>query len=382
MPTTNTDRPLGSTGFVWCLKTFAWLPVLLALAFAAGGLLMFAQPGGYEASSLVVTRQLVPNAKVLPRYAAAVFYSGEVARRVADRTGLDATALVPMRLDVVTPEDSIVLTVVGKDPDAGMAARLADAGATAFVEELNRGGPGVGTFSVQTTATVPSDPVQEFPPLLAAVLGGLVGSVLGLSIVVLVAVLRRPVVAAEDVRSVIGAELIGDLRLPRRAREFTHPTEVPGVIAVARRMGAITSGRFLLVSNARDAARRQQAVVTLGVALAGLRHTVLRGEPYLADEVRTLAGGPMHPLFIEGEPIVLVDQSEPLDMLRDATALPMWVVIVAPTGISAARLRSAAADHLQSEVLGVVLVDPQRRLGRRSSARRQAQHTARTRVSL
>lgn len=367
MTTTSSARPLRLTGLAWCLRSFLWIPVLSVVGLAAAAMLVFAQPGVYAAEALVVTRQLDPSAQVLPRYASSVFHSGEVARRVATDLGIaDPSELVPDRLDVITPEDSILVTVVGRDADPNIAAQLADAGAAVFVNELNRGGPGIGTFSVQNRATVPSEATQELPPLLAASLGGLVGVALGLGLVLLIAVLRRPVVAAEDVRAGLGTRLIGDLALlPQQPRRFVHPREVPGVAPVARQLGVIPSGRFLFVSDPHETPLRQQVLVTLGVALSGLRPTRLLGRPHLTEEMRSLLGEPMRPVTTDGGPVVLVDQDEPFGLLQQAE-IPLLVVVVARKGVPAARLCAATAGYLRSELLGVVLVDGRRRVGRRT----------------
>lgn len=368
MTTTGTSRPVGSTGLVWYLRAFAWLPVLCAVGLAAGALLLLARPVGYDARALVITLELEADRDTLPRYAASVFNAGAVAQQVADELGIDdPSALVPTRLDVITPEDSIVITVIGRDPDPNTAARLADAGAAAYVAELNRGGPSVGRFSVQSPAAVPTEPTQEFPAPLAAVSGGAGGAALGLGLVVLITVLRRPVVAAEDVRAAVGAELIGEVTVPRQPGRFAHPRDVPGVVAVARRIGDLAVGRFLFVSAPRDTARRRQVIVALGVALAGLRPTFLHGDPLLNDEMLWISGGPVRPLESGATAVVLVDQDEPLDLLRHAR-LPVHVVVVARKGVPASALRAAVASYLPSELLGVVFVEPDRRRDRQARA--------------
>lgn len=373
MPTGTTDRPLSTTGLVWCLHSYLWLLLLSVFGAAAGALILLAQPGSHEAKALVVTRQLDPNPKILPRYASSIFYGGEVARLTAAELGGDPSGLVPARLDIIAPEDSIIMTVVGKDVDPATAAQLADAGAEALVTELNRAGPGVGTFSVQAKAAVPNQPTVQLPPALAAALGGLAGAVLALSTVVLIAVVRRPVVAAEDVQAAVDSRLLGVLTLKLRQWEFAHPRDVPGMVAVARQIAADPAGRFLVISESRDSVARQQVVVALGVALGGRGATRLYGEPYLRKEMRALGVEPAHRPAggvalapTARRQIVLVDQVESLDLLHEAER-PLRVVIVTRKGVPATRLRSAAAEHLPSEVLGVVLVE-RRRLGRRAKA--------------
>lgn len=355
MTSTGSARPLGSTGFVWSLRMLWWIPVLCLLLGTAAGLLVLAQPTGYEAQAVVVARQLEADTKILPRYGSSVFNEGVVASQVAERLGIaDPAGLVPDKLNVVTAEDSIVFTVVGRDPDPNVAARLATAGAAVFATELSRGGPGVGTFSAQIQATVPTEPAEAFPPVLAAVLGALLGSVLGLGIVVLITVLRRPVVASEDVRTAAGTGLFGELTVPRRPAGPVPPQDIAGIAAVARRMADLPSARFLVVSDPDDTALRQRALIALGAVLAGQRTTYLYGDPSLNDELRRMCETPVHD---PGRaPIVLIDQSEPLALL-DETEAPLMVLVVARKGMAASRLRAVTAEHVPSELLGVILVE-------------------------
>jgi hypothetical protein len=371
MTAPSNDRPVSTGRVVWCLRVFGWIPVILALILAAGGLLVFSQSSGYEAQALLVVRKGDTNARTLPPYATAVFYNGAVARAVAADPSFAAAPgdLVPTRLDVVVPKDSITLLVIGRDDDPAVAARLADAGATAFVEELNRGGPGIGTFSVENRAAVPGAPVGGFPAALAAAIGALVGAVLGLGVVVLIAVIRRPVVAAEDVESVLGTRLIGNVVLPRPQRgRFRHPREASGITAVARRVGAAPTGPVLVISDPRDTFLREQVVVMLDVVLSGLRPIALHGPAPVLEAAQALRGpqlrwGPgTRPL------LDLVDGGDAVDLL-ERTRNGAAVVLIAVKGAPASRVRAAAANHLRPELLGVVLVESRRTGGRKARSR-------------
>ena len=147
----------------WVFRHFSWV---LLLACALGAVLVPAAAASkaktYEATSLVVTQRFSQSVVALPKFGQTIFLSGAVRDRVAFELGLRPQDLIPAKLSAVTPQDSLIFSVVGRDQDPRRAAQLANVGAKAFVAELNKGGTSVGVFSVQSTATPPSQPVS--PP--------------------------------------------------------------------------------------------------------------------------------------------------------------------------------------------------------------------------
>ena len=127
----------------------------------------------YQADALVVARQLTVNAKVLPTLAESVFADGAVATAVAKdpAIGGQTAGLIPDKVSVVTGPDSITMVVQVRDEDPGTAARIADLAATAFATELNSPGAGVGAFSPQGKAVIPTAPLDVLSNPVRAGLG-------------------------------------------------------------------------------------------------------------------------------------------------------------------------------------------------------------------
>lgn len=359
------DLPSWRRRLTWCLRTYAWTVAACVLVLASAPLIIAPATPIYQAESLVIARQLTVNPRALPSLGDAIFNAGGVAARVAAAdpviTG-DPDTLVPGRLSVVAAEDSIVLTVSGRSPDAGIAAQLANLGAAAFVTELNLGGAGVGVFAQQTEATVPTAPTTAIAAPTRAAIGAVAGWVLGLGLIAVIAAVRRPVITDDDARSAVGVPLLGTVRLPRMAVwSLPGPLGVPGIASVGRRLASVPPGRLLLIGPAKSTPLRNRITVMLGVTLWTLRSTRVEGPPILTDAVRELcrehqdAGRPVHPRRAGDGELVLVDGGSSLDILDPAAAVS--VVAVAPQGISRSRLRALTADYPGPELVGVVLVE-------------------------
>jgi hypothetical protein len=360
----NADRlPLGAR-LAWCFRTYAWLVIACVLGVAAVPLFLAPAEPTYEATALVVTRDLGLDREVLPRLGAAVFNAGPVASFVAEEADLaDGTdGLVPEKVSVVAAEDSVVFIVQARDPDPPTAARLADLAGVAFVEELNRGG--TGEFALQAEAIVPSRPLAELDPQLRVAFGAAVGAVLGVALVALIAALRRPVVTSRDVEGAVGVPLLGTLRLPRvAAGTYAHPRQVPGIAAMTRRLAMVRAGRLLLISGPSAAAIRHYVYLLTAEGLATLRPLRLEAprqvidavearRSELPDERRATARRPTG-----GGELVLVDSGGSLSEIVDPASTRLSAIAVAPRGVSRRRLRLLAADYLGGELIGVVLVD-------------------------
>jgi hypothetical protein len=123
-----------------------------------------------DREALVIARQLDMNPQALPPSGETVFSNGEVAEAVATTFGVQADDVVPDRVSLAVDPDSIVLRVIGHDPDPGTAADIANVAAAAFLTELNRAGVGSFTLLSPADRTVPAHPVQAEKDALATTL--------------------------------------------------------------------------------------------------------------------------------------------------------------------------------------------------------------------
>jgi capsular polysaccharide biosynthesis protein len=123
-----------------------------------------------DREALVIAQQLDMDPQALPPSGETVFSSGAVADAVATKFGVQADGVVPHRVSLAVDPDSIVLRVIGHDPDPGTAADIANVAAAAFLTELNR--TGVGSFALLSPAEpdVPAHPVQAEKDALATTL--------------------------------------------------------------------------------------------------------------------------------------------------------------------------------------------------------------------
>jgi hypothetical protein len=338
--------------------------VACVLAFAATPLIVAPAVPTYQAEALVVARVLVEDVRVLPRLGAAVFTAGAVEERVSadPALSLGTGELIPDRLSLLAAEDSVVLVVQGRDPDPATSARLANLGAAALVDELNRGGAGVGEFTLQAPASVPGAPLGTTDPPLRAALGALAGAVLGVALVALVAAVRRPVVTAHDVEGAVGVPLLGRLRLSGKSSgPYPERLEARGVVTVARWLARVPAGRLLMISPRSAVGLRQRVYVLVAIALQRVRPVLLEAHPELIDATsqhaisqhatgRHTQHGPA-----AGE-LVLVDGGSSVEIVDPATTR-LSVVVVVPRGIPRRRLRAVAADFMGGELIGVILVE-------------------------
>jgi capsular polysaccharide biosynthesis protein len=378
MTRVSDERPSGARRLLWCLRQYAWVVVVCVLALAAAPLVLAPVAPTYQADALVVARQLTVERRVLPQMAEALFASGAVAASVATEAAVgNPDVLIPDRLSVVAAEDSIALVVQARDPDPATAARMANLAADAFVLELNRPGAGVGEFVLQAPAIVPTEPLTELRAEVRSTLGALAGLLLGLGLIALVAVVRKPVVTFHDVESAAGVPLLGTVKLPKGVSgTYPGPLGVPGLPGVVRWLSTVPSGRLLLTSapsgmSASSAAWvRDRLFVMLGVALCAVRKVRFEGPPELVDAIEQLSGD--RDLRDTTDPtgeLTLVDGGSPVELV-DPAATSVSVVAVAPLGVSQSRLRAVAAEYVGGGLVGVVLVD----------ARPGAQRTAARRV--
>jgi hypothetical protein len=351
----------------WLLRRYAWLVVICVLAFAGAPLVLGAATATYQADAIVVARELKVNSRVLPQLGQAVFDNGAVAARVAADPAVPGTGagLIPGKLSVVIPEDSIVLIVQARDEEPEVATRLADLGAAALTDELNRGGAGVGQFAVQAEAVVPGEPLRSTSPQLLAGSGALAGLLVGVGLAALIGVLRRPVVTAQDVEDAVGVPLLGRVDVPLGRRgTYPGPVGVRGIASVVRWMASLPGGRLLLTSPASAAGLRQQIYVMAGVLLSAVRPVRFRATTRLVEVIEQHREGlPPAPVPADADPaiggrgqLLLVDAADAQDII-DPRAANLSVVAIAPRGISRTRLRVLAEDYRDAGLVGVVLAE-------------------------
>jgi hypothetical protein len=356
------DAPRSVRNLAWSLRHFGWVVLVCVLVGAAAPLLVAPTERLYQADSLVVG-QLTANPKVLPALAEAVFADGAVATAVAKdpAIGGETAGLVPDKVSVVTGPDSITMVVQVRDADPGTAARLADLAAAAFAAELNKTGAGVGAFSAQSPAVIPSAPIDVLSDPVRAGLGALAGLVLGLGLVALIAAVRRPCVSAEDVEGAVGVPLLGTVELPRAAPGvYLGARGVRGIATVTRWLATAPPGRLTLISSPSAEGMRHRIFVMVAIAMSRVRTVRLQARREVVDAVRqevpreTDAAAP-RPRHGEASDLVFIDGGSPFEIV-DPAATPAHVVAVAPLGISQRRLRALALDYRSGGLVGVVLV--------------------------
>lgn len=357
-------RPVGAR-LMWSMRAYGWIVAACALAMAAAT--FFVAPAGstYESTALVVARELNVDREILPRLGKAVFGAGAVETAVRADPALAGVTddVIPERLSLIAAEDSVVFVVEARDPRPTNAARLANLGAAAFAEQLNRGGAGVGEFAVQAQAVVPSRPLPALSRQLLVASGALAGLILGFGLVLLVAAVRRPVVTSHDVEGAVGVPLLGVLHLPPGApTASTGRLKARGLATVTRWLSTVPPGRMVLISPPSAAGLRQRVFVMVAVALGMLRSLRLEAPRTLVEDVSTFrearasAGAELTPRPPETDDLVLVDGDARMGIV-DPAVTTLSVVAVAPRGLPRRRLRKLAADYVGGDLVGVVLVD-------------------------
>jgi hypothetical protein len=315
-----------------------------------------------EAEALVLAQRLDMDLEALPRYGEAVFGNGEVALAVATAVGGVGDRIVPERVSLVTEQDSLVMRVVGRDEDPATAANLANIAAEAFVQALNSTGAGIGLFALQSSAEAPASGSADagVGTAVGAVVGGSAGLLLGLAVIAFLLVARRPVIAAGEAEEMTGVPTLGAVTVPRTGRgSFAPPEAFRGLVPVCRRLLAMPTPTVLLVGFPRDRALRDQLSVAMASVIMKVRPVTLVG-PVDAQAVVTrrasAVDSPTAPSTAAAPPVTIVDSRDPIDFVRPPQHAV--TVLVVPIGISSARLREAAAEHLGGSAESrILLVD-------------------------
>ena len=188
----------------------------------------------YQASALVIAKDLGIKIEELPKTAEAIFGAGPVAERAVELGDLpfQPRQLIPRHIALSPVEGTVFLKVVAVDADAVLASRMANSGAAALVEELARAGPGIGAFSVFEPAQTPLQPESaRWPALFMALAAGVVaaGGLVGLLVS-----LRRPIIGVADLSRLTSSELLGDLEMLRHGNQDGRA--VPGLSVMVRRL--------------------------------------------------------------------------------------------------------------------------------------------------
>lgn len=299
------------------------------------GLTLFEEtrPTHYDAEALVVADNLKSQLVALPRYGQGVFSTGEVARRITRTFGADGdpATVVPRRVSVDTPQNSLIFHVAGHDEDPDQAMAIANLAAAVFTEQLNRSGPGVGSFAVQSEATS----AKEFGAGLRAPgyqlgVGLLAGTMLGLSIIGFLLIGRRPVISAEDAVALTGVPVVAGVDLGRR-RDGDIGTSSGGLVPLSRRLVARDLVTLLVVGPPSRHRDTQQVIDALSAALERV--------------------GP------DSRPVLVEDVLIPDWAAEPATAATLVVVF---QGSSSASVRSLVADYASASLAGLIFVRARR----------------------
>jgi hypothetical protein len=361
----------------WGLRRYRLLFLACVLVGAVVAPLVAAQRAAtVEADALVIATGLDMDETALPRYGQTVFNNGEVARAVGDRFGDlgDYEEVIPNRVYLVAEQDNIVFRVVGVDADPQRASDIANLAADTFIDSLNVAGGGVGTFALQSPAEPPPSTDGRRELLFAAAVGLAAGLLLGLAVLSLLLVARRPVISAADAEDTAGVPVLGTVAVPRpSAGQEAGPEDFAGLVPVCRRLLSLPTPTVVLVSRRAQERARKQLSKALTSILVRVRDVRYVGSP----EIERIAAehapgsGPAASGF-DGrtspvKPLTLIDSSEPLDLVQPPQATA--AVLVVPEGISSAALRAAVVEHLGgSAEARLLLVTKGRRVrGRRPS---------------
>ncbi|HEX9888842.1 MAG TPA: hypothetical protein VGA69_05155 [Nitriliruptorales bacterium] len=361
----------------WAVKRYRVLVVVVVLGAALLGawrgpdLLADSDEPVYETAALVVAAQLEVRPELLPKTAVALFEAGAVASRTVMATGVGTSPkdLIPGVVRVEPVESSVVIEVIARHADPVLAAELANAAATAFVDVLNRPGALFGTFIVQEFAGRPVQTEPQPGRALPAAVGLFAGLTFALGLIGLYVALRRPVLSPVEVADLAGAPVLGAPNLPK-GRSY-DPTQVAGLTALLKRVFPDRQGTAVVVGVRGDRGERSNVALLLA---RGLART---GTVRLVTEAALPAGlGSDEQHNIRETTVLEVDQSRDgvPAVIDGPTAegmdVPQFlpgdarVVLVVREGTSDRALQAAATQFLPGELFGVLFVPVTRRRAR------------------
>jgi hypothetical protein len=257
--------------------------------------------------------------------------------------------------------DSIAFLVRGHAREPDHAVELANSAARHFVRELNRAGPGVGSFSVQDLARTPLEPIVWPSSETAIAASGVAGMLAAVVLAAFLTWVRRPLLTAGDAVAALGVPLLGTVavcrqgRRPRSARVVcSHPLVLD---ALARRLRATSHGGFVLLGAARSRRVRR--------AVAGpLHHALIERNGAGTPELAMAAGGPpADPDRLSGElerrgrrVVLMEDWAAPTEHQATDRGSSSWGVVVVVERGTPARTLSLALDEWPSDALAGVIV--------------------------
>ena len=202
----------------WGVRRYAWLIALfvIALGVVVPGVLQ-QRAETYQATTQVgpVRALRIPNIDVLPKMATDVFANVLKDPAVKKAAGIaDSDELGAEQLELVVAQDNIIFTVVARSTDPSAPQNTANVAASAFVEELNVYSQAVGSFSVSELATGAPEPTPTGRPR-GVGLGLTAGLLVGVGVVALLLLMRRPVIDVATAEQESGATVLGRITLDR-----------------------------------------------------------------------------------------------------------------------------------------------------------------------
>jgi hypothetical protein len=193
-----------------------WVPVVLALVGAGLGVAAAAREHPrYSASSVLVGSSSTVPVTGFSQVAQALFQTNTVLQPVTSQFHLKQTPTQVVgsgTLDAIGLPDSYSVQILARSGDARTAATLANAAAQSFKRATQR--LNVGTFKV-VSAVVPTHPSAR-PFVLLAMVGGILGALLGLLGLVAWFLFRRPIVQGEDARDEFPNAMLVPVTVRRR----------------------------------------------------------------------------------------------------------------------------------------------------------------------
>jgi hypothetical protein len=285
---------------------------------------------------------LLSNTTPLPRFAESVFNNGAVEQDVRALLHQSTGNVIPAKVRLVAGQDNLVLDVVASAPTADEAMKIANQAAATFVIELNKYSASVAPFLIQHRAVLAKKVPQFGGGYLSVVLGLIAGLLVGVALVGLLLVVRRPVVEVSTAQDVTGFPVVGRISLPRKGPP--RGTDGRAIGLLCRRLLA-TSASTIHVA-APHHGQAEQLARSMNEVFRPLRRGPSQGR----------TGTPGSGLHV---PTVLAPNGA--DAWITPPDEPTYSLLLAPDGMSARKLRLFAEGHNTGAPTGVVLLSPHRR---------------------
>jgi hypothetical protein len=335
----------------WGARRYAWVIALFVVALGMFvPTILDRTPDRYEAEAQVGPAEALnlPNLDALPRVGESVFNNGAVAesvRRSVNPPLRRSVRVVPDRVELVAAQDNIVFTIIGRGGDPESASRIANIAAQTFALELNKYAQSVGSFAIQRTATPPAQPVPRISDAMSVGIGVVSGLALGVGVVALLLVWRRPVIDFSSVKATTGAPVLGRLKVTPSS------DDTRGMPQLCRLILSDQTNMLFLVGPRSTRRERRLLASELSEVLAWTRHLIPLSERDPINRTRPRSGTGT---FLGPEDFVIIEEPTQIELAtRPATSL---VLLVAREGISYSALRRQAEQYFDGGAAGVVLV--------------------------